>query len=93
MNQKIAKLKKEIELSDTSYKQAVVRLDETRIKWEEEMANCCVSFENFELTRINKLREHLTEYIVLEDKVIFFFFEKSKKKFKFNFNFNSNFNK
>jgi len=44
-------------------------LEETRIKWEEEMSNCCVLFEGLEINRITKMKDLFDEYSRSEDKV------------------------
>ena len=44
-------------------------MEETRIKWEEEMSNCCVLFEGLEINRITKMKDLFDEYSRSEDKV------------------------
>ena len=79
IQQKIAKLQKEIEANDLSYKQGIEKLEETRIKWEEEMTNCCALFEGLEINRISKMKDFFGEFNRVDEKVgrtcfLFFFF-------------------
>jgi len=86
LNQKISKLKKEIEAADQAYKQGVAKLDETRVKWEEEMTICFSTFESLETSRITKIKEYLAEFAKLDEQVNYFllfiylltFFQKKK---------------
>jgi len=74
LQQKSFKLKKEVELSDTAYKQSLDKLEESRIKWEEETTNCYALFEGFEINRVAKMKEFFEIMFKIEDTVYFLAF-------------------
>lgn len=66
---KLQKIAKEKEQTDQAYQQGVEKLEDSRAHWEEEMTNCCVTYENTEINRISGMKEFLTEYIDIQEKM------------------------